>query len=157
MKAEAVQIRNAIFWAMIVLFVLLVAVVLSFGRLMGLKLPPSTMIYLAVAFFVLAAALVVLTIKLKESGVRKFFFILTGVSAAGIPICAVLHNLVFALCIKYNCIYWKGTDEPVFFILALLVCPGLFILGVLGSIVTLVITRLKKKNLSGLKENDYEC
>jgi hypothetical protein len=145
MKAEAVQIRNAIFCVMIVIFVLLVAVVLSFGRLMGLKLPPSTMIYLAVAFFVLAAALVVLTIKLKESGIRKFFFILTGVSAAGIPICAVLHNLVFALCIKFNCIYWKGSDEPVFFILAIFVFPALFVIGLLGSIVLLVTTRLRKK------------
>ena len=142
---KAFQIRNAIFWAMIVIFVLLVAVVLSFGRLGGLKLPPSTMIYLAVAFFVLAAALVVLTIKLKESGVRKFFFILTGASAIGIPVCAILHNLVFALCIKFNCIYWEGTDEPVFFILAVLVCPGLFILGILGSIVLLISASFRKK------------
>jgi hypothetical protein len=146
MKAKALQIRNAIFWAMIVIFVLLVAVVLRFGRLGGLKLPPSTMIYLAVVFFVLAAALVVLTAKLKESGVRKFFFILTGASAIGIPVCAILHNLVFALCIKFNCIYWKGTDEPVFFILALLVCPALFIIGVLGSIVLLISARLKKES-----------
>jgi hypothetical protein len=148
MKAKALQIRNAIFWAMIVIFVLLAAVVLSFGRLGGLKLPPSTMIYLAVAFLILAAALVVLTITLKESGVRKFFFILTGASAIGIPVCAILHNLVFALCIKYNCIYWKGSDEPVFFILALLVCPGLFILGTLGSIVLLISARLKKRILA---------
>jgi hypothetical protein len=145
MKAKAFQIRNAIFWAMIVIFVSLVAVVLRFGRLGGLKLPSSTMIYLAVAFFVLAAALVVLTAKLKESGVRKFFFILTGASAIGIPVCAILHNLVFALCVKFNCIYWEGTDEPVFFILALLVCPGLFILGILGSIVLLISAKLRKK------------
>jgi predicted neutral ceramidase superfamily lipid hydrolase len=145
-KAKALQIRNAIFWAMIVIFVLLVAVVLSFGRLVGLKLPPSTMIYLAVAFFILAAALVVLTAKLKESGVRKFFFILTGASAIGIPICAVLHNLVYALCIKFGWVFWgEGGDEAVFFILAIFVFPALFVIGSLGSIVLLISARLRKK------------
>jgi hypothetical protein len=140
MKAEALQIRNAIFWAMVAIFAALVAAISGWGRCWGLKL----LIYLAVAFFVLAAALVVLTVKLKESGVRKFFFILTGASAIGIPVCAILHNLVFALCIKFNCIYWSGTDEPVFFILALLVCPALFVIGSLGSIVLLILTRLRK-------------
>jgi hypothetical protein len=141
MKAEAVQIRNAIFWAMVAIFAVLVAAISGLGRCGGLKL----LIYLAVAFFVLAVALVVLTAKLKESGVRKFFFILTGASAIGIPVCAILHNLVFALCIKYNCIYWSGSDEPVFFILALLVCPALFILGTLGSIVLLISASFRKK------------
>jgi hypothetical protein len=143
MKAQAPQIRNAIFLSLIVTFAVLVTAIGRFGG-------PKLLIYPAVVFFALAAALVVLTIKLKESGVRKFFFILTGASAIGIPVCAILHNLVFALCIKFNCIYWKGSDEPVFFILAILVCPGLFVIGSLGSIVLLVTTRLKKKNLSGL-------
>jgi hypothetical protein len=144
MTAEAAQIRNAIFWAMIVIFVVLLTLIFNFSRFCGFRLPPYTMLYLAAAFFVLAAAMVVLTIKIKEPRMRKFFFILTGASALGIPVCTILHNLVFALCIKFNCIYWKGFDEPVFFILALLVFPPLFIFGALGSIVTFIFVRLEK-------------
>jgi hypothetical protein len=143
MKAKILQIRNAIFWALVAIFAALVAAISGWGRLWGLKL----LIYLAVAFVALAVALVVLTIKLKESGVRKFFFILTGASAVGIPICAVLHNLVFALCVKFGWVFWgEGGDEAVFFILAIFVFPALFVIGTLGSIVLLVTTRLRKKS-----------
>jgi Na+/melibiose symporter-like transporter len=145
MKAETVQTRNVIFWVRNVIFAILVILALilfsSFNRLGGHKV-----LYLVCALLALAAALIMLTIKLKEPGIRKYFLILTGVSAAGVPICVILHNLVFAFCVKYNCIYWSGSDEPVFFILAIFVCPALFFLGVLGSITLLVTTRLRKKS-----------
>jgi hypothetical protein len=150
MKTKALQIRNAIFWALVVFFAALVASLSLVNRWRFWGHKHWGLAIIGITFCGLAAALVVLTAKLKESGVRKFFFILTVASAIGIPVCAILHNLVFALCIKYNCIYWSGSDEPVFFILALLVCPALFILGILGSIVLLISARLKKKNLSGL-------
>jgi hypothetical protein len=141
MKAKAVQIRNAIFWSLVAIFAVLVAAISGLGRFGGLKL----LIYLAVALFALAVALVVLTVKLKESGVRKFFFILTGASAVGIPVCAILHNLVYALCIKFGWVFWgEGGDEAVFFILAIFVFPALFVIGSLGSIVTLIFAKLKK-------------
>jgi hypothetical protein len=147
MKAETVQTRNVIFRVRSAIFTALVILALilfsSFNRLGGHKVLSLVCILIA-----MSAALIVLTIKLKESRVRKFFFILTGVSAAGVPICAVLHNLVFAFCVKYNCIYWSGSDEPVFFILALFVCPALFVIGSLGSIVFLISDRLKKKNFN---------
>ena len=145
MKAKALLIRNIIFWAMIVIFVLLVKIVLSFSRICGIKLPAPTMLYLAAILLVLAAAMVVLTVKIKEARIRKFFFILTGASALGIPVFAILHNLVFAFCVKFGCAYWpKGGDEPVFFILALFVCPVLFLIGALGSTVLLISARLRK-------------
>jgi hypothetical protein len=53
-------------------------------------------------------------------GVRKQFFILTGASAAAIPLTAILHNFIF---------------EGFFFVLALLVFPALFVIGWLGSVV----------------------
>ena len=141
-KMKALQIRNAVFWAMIAIFVILVAVIFTgMGRLWGPKLPSFVvMIFLAITFLILAAALVVLTVKLKEPLIRKIFFILTGAAAAGIPICAILHNLVYGLFF-----YGKDGDEAVFFILAVLVCPALFILGTLGSIVLLISARLRKK------------
>ncbi len=143
MKAKTLQIRNAAFGALLVIFVMLVADVLGLGGRWGPKLPFSVMIYLAITFFALAAVLVALTVKLKEPGIRKLFFILTGVSAVGIPTCVILHNLVYALFFR-----GKGGDEAVFFILAIFVLPALFVIGALGSIVLLISTRLRKKNLS---------
>jgi len=147
MKVKALQARNAIFWALVAIFAVLVtAIVTGWGRRLGFVMPFSAMIVLATAFVVLAVALVAITAKLKESRIRKLFFIITGTSAALIPICAILHNLVYALCIKLG---WgfggTGGDEAVFFILAIIVCPTLFVLGTMGSIVFLVSAMLRKK------------
>jgi hypothetical protein len=146
MEAKALQIRNAIFWALIAIFAILVAVLVTgWGRRWGPKLSSSTMIFLAITFFALAAMVVVLTVKLKEPGIRKLFFIVTGASAVGIPICVILHNLVYALFF-----HGKGGDEAVFFILAIFVCPALFVIGAVGSIVLLISARLrslKKRSL----------
>ncbi len=152
---KALQIRNAVFWVLIAIFVILVAVIFTgMGRFWGPKLPSViVIIFLAITLLILAAALVVFTVNAKEAKIQKTFFILTGISAVGIPICAVLHNLVYALCIKFGWVFWgEGGDEAVFFILAIFVCPALFVIGSLGSIVLLISARLreKKKNLSGL-------
>jgi hypothetical protein len=74
---------------------------------------------------------------------QKFFFILTGASAVCIPIFAILHNVVYGLFF-----HGKDGDEAVFFILAVLVCPALFVLGMLGSLVLLISGRLRKKNIA---------
>ena len=146
MNVKALQIRNAIFWVLIAIFAALVAGMANRWRFLGHKLPFSIFAFLGIAFGVLAVALVVLTAKLKEPGIRKLFLILTGASAVGIPICAVLHNLVYALCVKFGWVFWgKGGDEAVFFILAVLVCPALFVIGMLGSLVLLIFARLRKK------------
>jgi hypothetical protein len=147
MKVEALQVRNTIFWALVAIFAVLVtAIVTGRGGRLGFVMPISAMIVLAAAFVVLAVALVIITAKLNESRIRKSFFIVTGASAALIPIFAILHNLVYVLCVKFG---WgfggKGGDEAVFFILAILVCPALFVLGAMGSIVLLVSAMLRKK------------
>jgi hypothetical protein len=106
------------------------------------------MIYLAITFLALAAVLVALTIKLKEPGIRKLFFILTGASAVAIPICAILHNLVYALCVKFCWVFLEeGGDEAVFFILTIFIFPALFVIGVLGSVVLLISVKLRKKRI----------
>jgi hypothetical protein len=147
MKIKALQIRNAIFWALIAIFAVLVSIIFTgLGRLWGPKLPSTAMIYLAITFLALAAVLVALTIKLKEPGIRKLFFILTGASAVAIPICAILHNLVYALCVKFGWVFLeKGGDEAVFFILTIFIFPALFVIGVLGSVVLLISVKLRKK------------
>lgn len=134
-------IRNIIFWALVVFFAALVAGIgmANRWRFVGHKRPLLAII--GITFCGLAAALVVLTVKLKEPLIRKIFFILTGASAVGIPICVILHNLVYGLFF-----HGKDGDEAVFFILAVLVCPALFVIGMLGSIVLLISARLKKES-----------
>jgi hypothetical protein len=143
MKAKALQIRNVIFWVLIAIFAALVASPCLANRLRFWEYKRLLLAVIAVVFFALAIALLVLTVKLKEPLIRKIFFILTGASAVGIPICVILHNLVYGLFF-----HGKDGDEAVFFILAVLVCPALFAVGMLGSIVTLLFGRLRKKNLS---------
>jgi hypothetical protein len=113
-----------IFWAMVGVFVILVCAmfILPLVRLsLGLNVFVAWPI-----FFVLGVILIVLTIKEKTGGMLKKFLLLTGASAVGLPVFAVLHNLVSAL---FN------TEEPVFFILATTVCPLGFLVGMVGTIV----------------------
>jgi hypothetical protein len=140
MKTKALQIRNAIFWALVVIFAALVASPCLANWLRFWEYKRLLLAVIAVVFFALAIALLVLTVKLKEPLIRRIFFILTGASAAAIPIFAILHNVVYGLFF-----HGKDGDEAVFFILAVLVCPALFVLGMLGSIVLLISARLRKK------------
>jgi hypothetical protein len=144
METKALRIRNVIFWTLVVIFAALVAGVGMANRLRFWEYKRLLLAVIAVVFFALAIALLVLTVKLKEPLIRKIFFILTGASAAGIPICGILHNLVYGLFYHGK----AGEDEVVFFILAVLVCPALFVLGMLGSIVLLISAKLKKKNVA---------
>jgi hypothetical protein len=85
-------------------------------------------------FFGLGVALLVLTIKRKVPGLLQKFLLLAGSSAVGLLIFGILHNLVTALLIS---VFNFGTDfdEPVFFMLATIVCPLGFLVGAIGSIV----------------------
>lgn len=147
MKVKALQIRDAVFCGLIFIFAVLVAgIVTGWGRRLGFAASLSAMAVLAGAFIVLAVALAVMTAKLKEPGIRKRFFMATGISAALIPICAILHNVVYGLCMMwFGRDFWKGGDEAVFFILAIFVFPAMFVLGTTGSIVLLVSATLGKK------------
>ena len=97
-------------------------------------------------FAVLGVTLLVLTVKTKVAGTLKKFLLLTGASAVGIPVFAVLHNLVYALFITwFGEDFWGASgDEPVFFILATIVCPIGFLVGAVG---TIVLTTRNKPNV----------
>jgi hypothetical protein len=111
---------------------------LPFARIF-VGLPPI------VVLSILGIALIVLAAKAKFTKISKAFFILTGSSALGMGASMVLHNLVYALLIKlFGEGLWAGMgDEPVFFILATIVCPLGLLVGVIGCIVLLA----KKKIL----------
>jgi hypothetical protein len=85
-------------------------------------------------FFGLGVALLVLTVKRKVPGLLQKFLLLAASSAVGLLLFAVLHNLVTALLIS-SFGFSADFDEPVFFILATIVCPLGFLVGAIGSIV----------------------
>jgi hypothetical protein len=126
-----------IFWAMVGVFVIIVSMVFSLNLLDG-GLPFGYIVFPAFAIFVgLGVTLLVLTVKRKVGGMLKKFLLLTGASAVGMPVFSVLHNLVYALLILwFGEDFWgSGGDEPVFFILAIIVCPIGFLVGAVGTIV----------------------
>ncbi|MBM4402002.1 MAG: hypothetical protein FJ044_02055 [Candidatus Cloacimonetes bacterium] len=77
---------------------------------------------------------------IKPEGMLKKFLILSGASLAGFVIFVLLHNLISALLSQ---LLKKEIEEPVFFILASLVCPMGIIVGVIGSMVQLLKERNK--------------
>lgn len=97
-------------------------------------------------FVALSIALVVLTFKKKVEGNLKKFLLLTGISPLAMVVFILLHNLFFGLFIVvFGNDFWERTglgDEPLFFILAVIVCPIAFLIGFIGSIVLLI----RKKN-----------
>ena len=142
------KLIRSIFWALVGVFVVVVclfAIPAARELLMGLLF----LIISGVVFCLLGIALIVLTVKQKVGGLVKKFLLLTGASAVGIPNSAILHNAIYALFIL-----WQGEgfwdriglgDEPFFFIIAIIVCPIGFLVGVVGSI---VLTKKKSRQQS---------
>jgi hypothetical protein len=112
------KLTTSVFAALLLTF----ALILSF--MFGFYSGKIFLLFIAV-FLVLGLALVVLTIKQKVQGKLKIFLLLTGGSAAGFVVFSVLHNLLYAL---------LGFEEPVCFLVAVVVCPITFIIGAVGSL-----------------------
>ena len=97
-------------------------------------------VVLVVVFFLLGLVLMFLTIKGKVKGKLKKFLILTGGSASGFLVGVLLHNLLYGLGMLVEHIAWLYSLTEVlhvaFFIMAVLVCPLGFLIGMVGSVVT---------------------
>ena len=106
--------RNAVFFAQAAFFAMLLPAAMAL-----VYLPGSVMLVLGIAFGLSGLAVVILTARLEETGIERLFFILTGASAAAIPLAAILHNFIFG---------------AFFFELALLVFPAIFVIGWVGSV-----------------------
>jgi len=144
------RVSWSIFWVLVGVFIVLV------GTIVGAPLLLSSLrgVYMGVLFSSAALLLslgitfLVLTIKGKTKGISRKFQLLTGASAIGIPVSILLHNLVYGLFIYFfGAEFWNGGDEPVFFIMATLVCPVAFLVGAVGSIVLAIRrNRIAKKS-----------
>jgi hypothetical protein len=134
----------SIFWALVGVFVLVVGMMF-----IGMPLNGYVLFALLAVFLGLGVTLLVLAARAKLSKMLKAFLLLSGASAVGLPVFTVLHNLVYALFIYFfGQGFWGGIgDEPVFFILAVIVSPIAFLVGAIGSIVLGVReSRLAKKS-----------
>ncbi len=119
----------SIFWALVGVFVIVVSMIFippAVRLWMPLGFLPAILLSAMVVFVLLGAALLFLTVKTKVGGILKKFLLLTGASAVGLPVFVLLHNVVSGL---FN------IDEPVFFIMAIIVCPIGFLVGAVGTIV----------------------
>jgi len=133
----------AIFWTLVAFSILTLSNIFLMN---GLNLLNRYLFFASAAILTcLGIALIVLTVRAKLNKISKAFFILTGASASGIVIGSVLHNLVYALFILiFGQSFWGSMgDEPVFFILAIIVCPVALLVGIIGCIVLIA----KKKVL----------
>ncbi|MBU0476657.1 hypothetical protein KKB68_01435 [Patescibacteria group bacterium] len=102
-------------------------------------------------FSLLGVALTFLAVRAKVEARLRKFLILTGASAIGFFISVLLHNLIYGLFIYlFGVDFWDKVglgDEPFFFLIAVIVCPIGFLVGVVGSIVLLIRDKKNKKEL----------
>jgi len=139
-KKDKIYISTlVVFWLIFAFFILNVFSMYLIGPFIRFISIPSMVI-----LSILGIVLIVLASRAKFTKISKAFFILTGASALGMTISGVLHNLVFALLIK---LFGEGFlarmgDEPVFFILATIVCPLALLVGAIGSIILIAKKRI---------------
>ncbi|MBU2472490.1 hypothetical protein KKE74_00475 [Patescibacteria group bacterium] len=128
---------KTIFYSLILIFI---AIAIYFLTPFAYEIKNTLFPFIAVLgfiFFLLGILLIYYTIKLKIEGKLKWFLILTGIPPIIALVGVILHNLVYGLMIYiFGQGFWgQRGDEAFFFILALFVCPIIFIVGAIGSII----------------------
>jgi len=121
--SPAALITNIVFLVQGGLFTLLMS------RILGLYLPNALFFSIGAALGLMGVIQVLLAAMSGETGTRKWFFVITGVSAAGIALSAILHNLLGAM--------GSFILGAFFFLLGLVVFPLLFVGSWFGSLVLL--------------------
>ncbi len=142
MNEKNLRRLKKVFYALIVIFILImVYMFLMGGDIQGIMrmIIIFTNFALWGLFFLLGIILIFLVLKSKVKGKLKVFLLLTGVSSVGFLIGVILHNTFYALGIIFEHItilkYLMEIFHVVFFLIAIPICPILFLIGVIGSIV----------------------
>lgn len=111
----------------------------SINNILGINFVPMLFLFSGTIFFLLGLSLLILAVKAELDKTLKIYLIVTSASAVGIFASMVLHNLVYGLFIHFwGEDFWQRTgmeDEPLFFIMAIFVCPIAYLVGTIGSIV----------------------
>jgi hypothetical protein len=125
------------FWLLVAFFIVLVFVIFSPMEYISISI--LFMSIPGIIFLLLCIALIVLTAKSGLGGLLKKFLLITGAAPIGAVVGVILHNVFYGVFIHFfGADFWDRTgigDEPVFFILALIVCPIAFLVGIVGSII----------------------
>jgi len=88
---------------------------------------------------VVAAAILFLGLR-KLTGRLRIFVLMIGGSILGFFVSVLLHNAIYAL-ILVKLLDMPDSDEPVFFIVAVIVCPIVFAVGVVGALTSWIQAR----------------
>jgi hypothetical protein len=121
-----------VFWTLVGVFIITIS--MTFFRI------PAAFFTAGGALTLLGMALLFLTLKRRVEGILKVFLLLAGASAIGMLIFGILHNVVSFL---------VDTEEPVFFILAVLICPIGLLVGVIGTIILAIKGKRVKQSDQG--------
>ena len=84
---------------------------------------------------VVAGAAILYFGRKRLSGRLRIFVMMIGGSILGFFVSVLLHNAIYAL-VFVTLMDRPDLDEPVFFIIAVLVCPVALAVGIVGSLVT---------------------
>lgn len=129
------------FWALIGVFLLIVS---QFFIPVVRELFKGSFIFLLpfIIFSLLGIVLIFLTLKQKVGGALKKFLILTGISATGFFISVFLHNIFYGLSIIISQIsilsFFMEILHIAFFIIAIFICPLVFMIGLIGTIIIFI-------------------
>lgn len=135
------KITPIIFW---ILFANFIFLILQFTTPCVRNIFRGSPVFLIpiIIFFLLGIVLTIFTKKEILPGKQKKFLLLTGISATGFFVCIFLHNLIYGLLIYFfGQDFWQRNgmgDEPIFFIIAIFICPACLLLGIIGTIVIFV-------------------
>ncbi|MBT3266000.1 hypothetical protein HN371_02550 [Candidatus Poribacteria bacterium] len=131
-------------------FAALVGVGIATAMCVGFRLGRGSELLLALAAILVAlsAVLIVLTLRADLHGPRRWFLLATGISALAFPVAVALHNVAYALGIAiFGAGFWERIgmpDEAIFFVIAIFVCPAVFAVGVVGTVVTHLAPLLRR-------------
>jgi len=138
------------FYALCAAFVLVLAVFFLPG-LMELVHGPVFLLPMLL-FSVLGVILTITVFRGKAEGKPKVFLLMAGISSGAFFPCIFLHNAVYALLmVLFGQDFWSRTgigDEPVFFLLGLVVCPAVFLAGITGVLAVVVVSLRKSAGLT---------
>ena len=125
------------FYLLVAVFVLAISIIFipAFrGFISG-----TFMIISGVILVILGSVLIGLTLVQKVEGKLKKILILTGASAAGFFVFAILHNIFYGLEQITGHIailsYLMKVFEVIFFLIAIFVCPIGFLIGIIGAMI----------------------
>jgi hypothetical protein len=97
-----------------------------------------------IVFSLLGGTLIVLTLKKKVKGKLRKFLMLTGICSSGFFVGVLLHNFFYAMGViakQMALLYYLFEFLHVaFFLLATIVCPLGFLVGIIG----VIVMRLKR-------------